>query len=472
MDKLELIQKLEDIEWEDFEVKEAKSEIPKNAWESVGAFSNTAGGWLIFGVTKKGKEYEILGVNNPEKIECDFLTTLRNGKFNRVLQVTSKKFVFGPKTVLAFYIPQMSGRDKPIYFNSKINTFIRTGSGDQRATDEEIDSMYRNSSFDKKDAELTKYTIKDLDKETISRYRTFLKNIDPEHRFNSLSTEKLLVKLRTIDKKKVIVGGLLMFGTEKTITRFMADFRIDYLEIKGTSYEDGQNRYNYRLPLQKNVFEYYFAIIEKLLKHIEIPFKLKGNFRDENQPQVVAIREALVNMLMHTDYFSNAKPRIRVFTDRIEFFNPGALPKNLKYILSQDFSLPRNSTMAHIFRTVQLSENIGAGFHKMINGWKSHYGTEPEIEGDFDYYKIVFRFGDGVKDRVKDGVKLSDNQQKILSLIFENKAITRQELAEKIGINVRNVDKNLNKLKERGLLSRSGSDKSGHWEIVDLNNRE
>src|SRR3990167_7433597 len=133
MNKQELIKKLEDIEWEDFEAKEAKSEVPKNAWETVSAFSNTAGGWLIFGVNK---DFEIVGVDIPEKIESDFLTTLRNGKFNKIIEVKSKKYVFDSKTVLAFYIPQKSGRDKPIYFNSKVNTFIRTGSGDQRATDE------------------------------------------------------------------------------------------------------------------------------------------------------------------------------------------------------------------------------------------------------------------------------------------------------------------------------------------------
>ena len=56
MIKEELIAKLNDIEWEDFEVKEARSEVPKSVWGTVSAFSNTAGGWLIFGVGKKGKE--------------------------------------------------------------------------------------------------------------------------------------------------------------------------------------------------------------------------------------------------------------------------------------------------------------------------------------------------------------------------------------------------------------------------------
>ena len=82
MTKDELIQKLSDLEWEDFEVKSAKGEIPKDAWETVSAFSNTSGGWLIFGVKQTGKKFEIQGVNNPEKIEQDFLNTIRGGKFN------------------------------------------------------------------------------------------------------------------------------------------------------------------------------------------------------------------------------------------------------------------------------------------------------------------------------------------------------------------------------------------------------
>ena len=95
MNKAELIEKLEDIEWEDFEVKEAKSEVPKNSWSTVSAFSNTAGGWLVFGVNKTGKSYKITGVSNPEKIEQDFTTALRNGtKFNKKIIVKSKKYNF------------------------------------------------------------------------------------------------------------------------------------------------------------------------------------------------------------------------------------------------------------------------------------------------------------------------------------------------------------------------------------------
>ncbi|MBI2447220.1 MAG: putative DNA binding domain-containing protein [Candidatus Omnitrophica bacterium] len=390
MKKQELIKKLQDIEWQDFEVKEAKSAVPKNSWETVSAFCNTSGGWLIFGVSKKGKEYSVTGVDNPEKIEHDFLTALRSDKINRKIKVEAKKYSLEGKSVLAFNIPSVYPKDKPVYFNTLSNTFIRTGSGDQRATKEEIDALYRNSSFDKKDEEPTQYTFKDLDKETITRYRTYLKSIEPEHRYNEVSAERMLELMRVIVNGKVTIGGALVFGTEEVVNRAISDFRVEYLEVMGKSFADAQNRYDYRMPVQKNLYEYYFSIFEKLLKHINIPFKLKGFSRDENQPQVIAIREALVNLLMHTDYFSNAKPRIRILSDRIEFFNPGSLPKDLKYILKEEFSMPRNNTIARIFRTIKLSENIGSGFHKMFHGWTSYYKRKPKVDGDFDYYKIMF----------------------------------------------------------------------------------
>ena len=83
MNKEELLGRLTDIEWDDFEVKEARSELPKNIWETVSAFANAAGGWVILGVTQKGKKFEITGVENPEKLEQDFTTVLRSkSKFN------------------------------------------------------------------------------------------------------------------------------------------------------------------------------------------------------------------------------------------------------------------------------------------------------------------------------------------------------------------------------------------------------
>ncbi len=483
MNKDGLILRLQDIEWEDFEVKESRNEVPKNAWETVSAFANTAGGWLIFGVKKSGRSFDIIGVQSPDKIEQDFLTTLRGDKFNKKLQAKAKKYNIDGKIVLGFYIPSLDGKSKPLYFNSVKNTFIRTGSGDQRATQEEIDALYRNASFDKKDEELTGFMVKDLDTQTIKRYRTYLDNIDPEHRYNRLSTEELLERLHAVRKGKVTVGGLLVFGNEETISSIIGDFRIDYLEIMGTSYGDAPTKYHYRLSEEDNLFGFYFSIFERLKKKIDVPFKQEGEWLMgvEDQPQVRAVKEALVNLLMHADYFSNTKPRIRVFLDRIEFFNPGSLPKDIKFIIKEEFSMPRNPTVARIFRHIRLSENIGSGFDKMFKGWTAYYKKKPLVTGDFDYYKIVFPLDtknaveggkardqglvEGLAEKLVEG--LAENQKKIWEEMKVRPSISKRELAKKIGISTTAVDKNIVSLKLKGLLKRVGPDKGGHWEAVE-----
>ena len=106
---------------------------------------------------------------------------------------------------------------------------------------------------------------------------------------------------------------------------------------------------------------------------------------------------------MHSDYFSTACPRVRVFDNRIEFFNPGALPKSLKKLLEEDISLPRNPIIAKFFRVVKLAENAGYGFDKMINGWREYTGSEPEFDQGQDYTKATFYFKKKGKVRERFG---------------------------------------------------------------------
>ena len=150
MTKEELIDRINDIEWEDFEAKEAKSELPKNIWETVSAFANTSGGWIVLGVKQNGKKFEISGVDNAEKLEQDFLGTLRSQKFNEPVDAKSMLYHIDGHRVLAFHIA--SSPHKPIYYNNPQNTFIRFGSGDQRATNGEITAMFHNQSFGIKSA--------------------------------------------------------------------------------------------------------------------------------------------------------------------------------------------------------------------------------------------------------------------------------------------------------------------------------
>ena len=466
MKKEELISRLQnDIEWEDFEVKKAKNTIPKNSWETVSAFSNTSGGWLIFGVSQLKDKLTIEGVDNFEKMEQDFTTALRSRqKFNILINPICRKYEIKGKNVLAFYIYVSS--QKPVYFNNIRNTFIRRGSSDQRATQSEIDAMYRDQSFGSKDKELTQFDKNSLNIASIERYRNFLVQINSSHSYNLLSNYEFLQKLQVIKSGKVTIAGLLFFGQAIIIEEVVTDFRIDYLEIPGTTITEAVSRYNFKLSQQENIFEYYLAIFPRLLQQINIPFQMtKDGMAIDDQPHVQAIREALVNMLMHADYFSTSKPRVRVFTDHIEFYNSGGLPKDLETLRQADISLPRNPILAKMFRVIKLAETAGYGFNKIFGGWKTYTDVVPLLINDMDFVSLSLTTkNSAVKSSVKGAVKSSD---KIIELMKNNPNITIPEIAEQLVKSTRAIDKQIAKLKEKKSIKRVGSVRAGHWEVIN-----
>jgi len=487
MNKEDLLNRLSDIEWEDFEVKKASDELPKNIWETVSAFANSAGGWIVLGISQQGKKFEATGLSNPEKVEQDFTTVLRSkSKFNILITPKSRKYNINEQTVLAFYIP--SSAQKPVFFNTLTNTFIRTASGDQRATESEINAMLRDQLFGVMSAKpVEKTSIEDLNQTTLRRYRDYMARFNPSLPYNTLSDSEFIEKMQIIDGKHLTYGGLLFMGNNLAINKTFPDFRIDFLEIPGTSYADAKTRYTFRLEEQENLWEYYFAIIDRLKRLIDMPFKMNElGIAIEDSPQFDAIREALVNMLMHSDFFSSAKPRIRVFSDRIEFENPGAFPRSIDTLLKKDISIPRNPILAKLFRNAKLADNAGYGFDKMLK-WEKSTNTKVHFENSIDIALVIFRFfktdRKQIENKQKTSRKQAENKQKtsrkqaenkqhfeeqIIELIRSNPSISRKNISTKIGIlSSGGVDYHLNKLKKAGHIKRIGGAKGGSWVILE-----
>ena len=222
MNRKELVDRLKLPEWEDFEAKEAKNVLPKDIWKTVSAFCNTNGGIIVLGVKDLGKgNLETTGVENPDKIQNDFITTLRSGKFN--LQLSSKGFIYtiAGKTIIAFKFLPMPRQAKPVYFNDDIrNTYIRQGSTDQKASKDEISRMLREASEFSSDSMLIPGTgLKDIDRETIRMYLRYLEIRNPEHPFTALKDEAFLEKCGAMKDGILTMAGLLLFGTTEAILR-------------------------------------------------------------------------------------------------------------------------------------------------------------------------------------------------------------------------------------------------------------
>lgn len=474
MTKEELLAKLNGVEWNDFEVKEAKTEVPKSIWETVSAFSNTHGGWIVFGVKecKSGTNirFEIQGVDNAEKVGQDFIGVLRsNSKFNQRISVQSAMFDVDGMTVLAFYIPM--SEFKPVYVSIPNNTYIRVGSSDQRASDYEVRAMQRDQAFGKKSNEAVfGSSFSDINQSSFQDFRAYLRAFNPDLSYNTLPDIDFAVKTGIMFNGLLSVGGLLMFGKLESILRYNPDFLIDYLEIPGSTVHDAKTRYTFRIQEQENIWEYYKVILQRLRNRVDNPYspQTDGIAPDDNT-QLYCIREALVNMLAHADYFSEIHSTVRVFDDNLQFQNAGSFPVNLDIVGRTIVSQPRNPNLLRFFKLAKISENGGYGIDKILN-WKNITGCEVSINSDITKSEVVFQLPINVNQRQSTSndvidVSLTLSEQ-ILTLIKADCTISISDLAKSTNQSKSSIDRAIAELKRSGKLIRTGTTRKGKWEIL------
>ena len=481
----ELIAKIQDIEWDEFEGKTSKTELPADIWRTVSAFSNTSGGWILCGVAQHGKKFDIEGVEDGERIESNFLTTIRNqDKFNHVLHCEPRKYNIDGKLVLAFYMP--SSELKPIWFNSPKNTFIRSGSGDQRATDLEVAALYRDQAFGSQSEKAIEETsMEDLNPSSFASYRKRVREENPGFFANDYDDENFCRVTGITKKGKLTYAGLLMFGKFDKVREHCTNFWVDFLEIPGTSYTDAAVRFSYRMPELDNLWEYYRALIQRLRLHVDAaPFTAgPDGFAPDDESQLYALREGLVNLESHSDFFAPMHPTIRVYDNRIEFQNPGRFIRGLEHLRDTISSAPRNPTILKLFRYAKLSENAGYGIDK-IYSWERLTGEKVEFATDIMSTTVTYwrpKVGSSVKrSGSSEGTtpKTTPNttpksqrekgpelRQKMIRIMKATPTINKAELADLLRITVDGVTYHVRILKKEKGVHWEGSSIKGRWVI-------
>lgn len=234
-----------------------------------------------------------------------------------------------------------------------------------------------------------------------------------------------------------------------------------------------------------------------LKKHLNVRSEIRGvNREDIYEIPLEVLREALVNALMHRDYsITGTQVSVEVYDDRVEIVNPGGLPKGLSIRDLGTVSIRRNELIADLFFRLHKVERIGMGIRKMKEAMVSAGLHEPTFATDA-FFRAMFqrspefalkegkegkeglekrfgeKLGDGWEELVerleeKLGEKLREGERNILRLIHCNKRISIREMAREVGISTTAIDKNLTKLKNKGILRRVGPDKGGHWEVIE-----
>jgi predicted HTH transcriptional regulator len=382
---------------------------------------------------------------------------------------------------------------------------------------EEINRMLRQASEHSSDSMMLKgFTIDDIDSETVTIYKGYLKYKDPETPFLVMDEKAFLKKLGCLVGKKghdnqeeLTMAGLLLFGKEDSIRRRFPAYELDIYLVPGDDRIARGIRWNDRKIYECNLVKTYLDAIEYIKSKIEIPFALAEDHmtRTEEVPIVLALREALVNMIIHRDYFEHTQSRVRIYHDRIEFYNPGATPRTVEEIIEDEVTAPRNPIIAKLFRMIGWAEVAGSGMMKILKNWKTAGYAAPRIENNIQgyYFKMIFplkevssqyRIGkksiikespyeghlvterslydyvneseDDIKSDTDPGyapIKFTPVQKKIILAIVEKEEIKVDEIAGILGKSIRTIKRHINELKKLNILERIGGKKKGAWRI-------
>jgi len=400
MNKNQLLKKLSGIEWDDFEVKESRAALPADIAKTISAFANTIGGYIVFGVRDDDGKFIVSGVENPDKIQNDFVTLLRGEKFNIPLSSKGDVHHIDGKIVLVFRIEEMPRQAKPIYFGGDIrHTFVRIGASTQKASKSEVERMLREASEKTSDSmRLEKFGIEDLDNEAVEMFRNALKLEHPNHPFTTCGKTEMLLGLQAIDEVKknkycLSAAGLLFFGKELKILNQFPSYFIDFLVIPAKHGQDVQTRWVERYSSEQSIIQTYVQIYDRLRKRIPVPFALKadGYTRNDDPPSVQAGREALVNLLMHMDYFDAKGAVVKCYDDQILFRNAGCLRFPIERI-EEHLTEPRNPVIAKVFRLLGWADRSGSGIEKITKGWMSMGYDKPIFQDDktVNMFEVIF----------------------------------------------------------------------------------
>lgn len=418
----QLLQRMTGEESLELEWKSAQGGLPKSMWETISAFANTKGGWIVLGIAERDGQLHLEGVKHAaHQLKTLFDLMRSSQRISQPVCGTDDISIesLGEKDVIAIRVPAAQRKVRPIYINGNpyLGTYLRRHEGDYHATKPEVDRMMREASDVGADSAILKrYGLDDLDRDTLARYRRRYQTQHPDWPANAYDDLEFLKALNAYRRDRetgeagLTVAGLLMFGTIASIREWRTRHLIDYRVVSTES--DGDRRWDDRVEWEGNLLGAYEALSPRLVRDQPIPFVMEGGTRQTEGPVHAALREALVNLLVHTDYAESQASLIQRTPEGYTFRNPGSSRVPESDLLTGDRSDPRNPELVRMFRFIGLAEEAGTGIPNIRTTWRKLGLRPPLIDVGTERYEFTIE--------LRHAHLLSDDDLAWLSMLGAN----------------------------------------------------
>jgi ATP-dependent DNA helicase RecG len=419
--------------------------------KTVCAFLNGAGGRLFLGVDDNG---QIVGIPNATGVATALLADL-SSRISPKSVWTTDEISAGDHDLLVLEVP--AGQDKPYVVRGAI--YLRRQTQTVAANRNEITALIRRrteSSHRWERQPALGADRLDLDDELVQQT---MQRARGSQRWNGTENDAdgFLNDLGLTQDGKVTNACFLLYG--KNPTRILPQARVRVLVLPGGKTAD---RYSV-----DRVFE---ACLLRTAKELQEGLNLytggvASHFSADNWLRsdkalypASALREGVMNALIHRDYSSNAAITISIDRGSLKISNPGSLPDALKVAdLKRDHpSVPRNPDIAHVCFLHGLIEKVGRGTQRIVMDCKEAKLPAPKWHTtDFETTLSLFSPDE---ESSRSTEELNERQQRILSLLQQRGQLTSTEVATAIGAGVteRTIRTDLQILHDRGLLTRKG----------------
>jgi len=440
------------------ETVELKEVVVDDIKKEIIAFANCDGGKLYIGVRDDGT---VAGLNNPDEVSLQISNMVRDSiKPDVTMFLHYQTIEEEGKEIVAVEIQR--GTDRPYYIAKKgmrpEGVYVRQGYSSVPATDTAIRSMIKETDGDRFEAmrclnqELTfeaakkEFDLREVEFGT-QQMRT-LKLVDKDNLYTNLG---LLLSDQCVHSIKVAVFQ----GTDQTVFKDRREFTGSLMQQMNDVYDFIDFRNQTR------------ATIEKLLR-IDV----------RDYPEI-AVREALLNLLVHRDYSFSASALISIYADRIEFVSIGGLMPGIDLEdIMVGISVCRNQDLANVFYRLHLIEAYGTGMGKIMKAYED-MEEKPTIENTKNAFKIILpninakyekgnvaaSLSGSIENTIGTNKSQSD-EEKVLEYAESHGVITRNDVIELLGVSTSTASRVIRRMVKNNLLRQNGKARNTNYTVL------